>query len=229
MRGGEHTGRTELKYLVSLPSVRLITSRLSAILPFDTHAGRDGSYLIRSLYFDDPLFRSYHDKEAGIRERKKFRIRYYNQDPSYIRLEEKEKIGDQSIKRGVRIPIEDAERLASGIEPDGPADDPLSDDFFRRIRTGAVQPVLFTDYYRTAFCHPVGDLRISLDRSISASRYTGSLWEPGGSIPLMKEFQAVLEIKFSGCFPSYVTELLWDIPMTPSAASKYCMCCEALY
>ena len=222
-------GRTELKYLISAASCRLIISRLSSVLPFDTHATGDGSYFVRSLYFDSMIFQGFFDKEAGLRDRRKFRIRYYNGDRSFIRLEEKEKIGSFSTKTGVRISVESFENLAERKGSLGPFDHPLLEDFNRRVRTGSLFPILFTDYLRTSFCHPVGDLRVTLDRGVTASHFSGDVWRPGASVPLMKSGEAILEIKYSGVYPAHILDLIRDIPKTQTAVSKYCLCCQALY
>ena len=218
-----------MKFFISETSARLIRSRLSAVLPYDGYAKADGKYHIRSLYFDDALFRSYYDKEAGVSERKKYRIRYYNDDPGFIRLEEKEKKGNVCFKTSVRISRETAESFLTGNSSPGPLENTLLEDFSRRVRTGAFSPVLFTDYTRTSFCHPLGNLRIALDEGVLASRFNGSLWKTGVPIPVLKSNESILEIKYSSFFPLHIMRLLDDIPRVQSAVSKYCMCCEALY
>ena len=86
--------RHELKYLMSEGEAVLIRSRLRERARIDEHA-ENGSYLIRSLYFDDLRESAYEDKQAGTSERRKFRIRVYNYSDDFISLECKEK------KRGI--------------------------------------------------------------------------------------------------------------------------------
>lgn len=56
----------------------------------DPHT-QDGKYMIRSLYFDDPSDKALREKLDGVNLREKFRIRYYNRDPSLLHLEKKSK------------------------------------------------------------------------------------------------------------------------------------------
>ena len=84
--------RHELKYLINEGDAELIKQRLQVVLKPDTHT-LDGQYLIRSLYFDDYWDRSYADKLSGVSSRKKYRIRLYNLDSDFIRLECKLKNG----------------------------------------------------------------------------------------------------------------------------------------
>ena len=57
----------------------------------DAHAS-GGRYRITSLYFDDIYGTGYNDKLNGVLNRKKYRIRTYNFDKNFIRLEEKRRI-----------------------------------------------------------------------------------------------------------------------------------------
>ena len=76
-----HEWKHELNYLDLLT----IRQRLQAVMEPDPHAV-DGKYLIRSLYFDNPEDKALREKIDGVNLREKFRIRYYNGDPSLIHL-----------------------------------------------------------------------------------------------------------------------------------------------
>ena len=45
--------RHELKYVISAAQIPLLKSRISSLMSLDPHAGADGIYNIRSLYFDN--------------------------------------------------------------------------------------------------------------------------------------------------------------------------------
>ena len=53
MHNTEEKYRHELKYIVSAAQIPLLRSRIAAMMHLDPHAGADGKYIIRSLYFDD--------------------------------------------------------------------------------------------------------------------------------------------------------------------------------
>ena len=51
--------RHELKYVCTAAQLALIQSRIHHLIPLDSHAGKNGMYTIRSLYFDDYYNRCY--------------------------------------------------------------------------------------------------------------------------------------------------------------------------
>ena len=79
--------RHEEKFFISTASARMLQGRLRAALGRDGHAGEDGRYFIRSLYFDDYQQSGLFDKIEGVEKREKYRIRFYDMDDRYIRLE----------------------------------------------------------------------------------------------------------------------------------------------
>ena len=80
--------RHEWKHEISYADLLAIRARLRAIMQPDPHA-KDGRYLIRSLYFDNANVKALREKTDGVNMREKFRIRYYNNDPSVILLDRK--------------------------------------------------------------------------------------------------------------------------------------------
>ena len=73
------------------------------IMQPDKNAGRSGEYVVRSLYFDDYSDSCLYDNINGTDPREKFRIRIYNTDLSYIRLERKCKENGKTMKASCRI------------------------------------------------------------------------------------------------------------------------------
>ena len=82
--------RNEWKYLIDTAQKELICRRLEPVMELDKHA-RNGGYMLRSLYFDDYYNSAYEEKEAGVLQRKKYRIRIYNCSDRSIKLERKKK------------------------------------------------------------------------------------------------------------------------------------------
>lgn len=58
--------RHEEKFFISTASARMLQGRLRAALGRDGHAGEDGRYFIRSLYFDDYQQSGLFDKIEGV-------------------------------------------------------------------------------------------------------------------------------------------------------------------
>ena len=95
--------RHEYKYLCTRQQIETIRNSISGIMQPDKNAGRNGEYVIRSLYFDDYSNSCLYDNINGNNPREKFRIRIYNADLSYIRLELKRKENGKTKKSSCRI------------------------------------------------------------------------------------------------------------------------------
>ena len=91
--------RSELKYLCSERQLAMLEMRIRHLCTPDPHAGDDGRYRVRSVYFDDYRDSCYYENEDGINHRKKYRIRTYNGNSDVIILECKEKKNGKNYKR----------------------------------------------------------------------------------------------------------------------------------
>jgi len=98
--------RHELKYIISDKDRLILDKRLSSIMQVDEN-GDNGSYTIRSLYFDDIYDTAYVEKLAGTAARKKYRIRTYNYSDSLIKLERKSKRENYIFKESVNLTVDE--------------------------------------------------------------------------------------------------------------------------
>ena len=142
--------RHEEKFIISVATAEMLKSRFRAILRPDPNAGADGSYFIRSVYFDDISHSAYHEKLYGVKERTKYRLRYYNFDTSRIYLEKKMKNGSLTGKDSAFVSQEEAEALLYGGDTTVAAGNALLEDF-ARARRGSMHPVCIVDYDRFAY------------------------------------------------------------------------------
>lgn len=107
--------RHENKYFISWAGYQFLRGRLAAMLETDSHAVQsDGRYKIRSLYFDDYKQSGLLDKVEGVETREKFRIRFYDMDDSFIRLESKQKHNQMTKKQAAPLTREQTDRLLAG-------------------------------------------------------------------------------------------------------------------
>lgn len=106
--------RHELKYKISYPDYLAMRSRLRPVMKADPHASAGGRYLVRSIYFDNLNDKALREKIDGVAKREKFRIRYYNDDLSYIVLEKKMKIGSLCLKYSAPITEEECRKILNG-------------------------------------------------------------------------------------------------------------------
>ena len=99
--------RHELKYQISKADHYALRQRLQSVMKRDPHTRQDGLYVIRSVYFDNFRDKALREKIDGVQLREKFRIRYYNDDLSFITLEKKIKHNDLCMKIDARITNEE--------------------------------------------------------------------------------------------------------------------------
>ena len=106
--------RHECKHQISPPEDLVLSGRLRRLFAHDAHAGPDGSYRVTSLYFDTPYDAALREKLDGVDRREKFRLRYYGDDPAWLKLEKKFKVNGLCGKRSARLSREEGERLLAG-------------------------------------------------------------------------------------------------------------------
>lgn len=221
--------RYEYKYLISGYGAAQIGYRLRALMETDPHADGNGSYFVRSVYFDDRALSAYYEKLAGVAARVKFRLRFYNMDPERMVFEAKRKYASLTQKDAVPVSRADAERLLAGKPPeDRGRESPLLAEFEARRKAADWKPNVIVDYTRMAFVYPVGDVRVTLDENVCAETYRPeNVYRRRGGVPVMENGEAVLEVKFSGQMPPFLAETLADVPKIHCANSKYCSCLSA--
>ena len=221
--------RHEYKFLISTGSAELLKLRLPKVMSRDPHAGPTGQYTIRSLYFDDRHYSAYEEKMAGVADRAKYRIRYYNYDTRQIRLEKKEKHGNLTRKTGKNITLADALHLQSGSRAACPdSQGGLLTEFQQGI-AGGLRPAILVDYDRTPFVCNVGQTRITLDENIRTKPYCPELLaSQQAMVPVLEAGQVVLEVKFNDFLPGYLADALADIPKVNLAVSKYVLCLNTI-
>ncbi len=98
--------RHERKHYITPADHAALCQRLAPVMERDPHAGPDGTYTVHSLYFDDWRDTALREKIDGLPRREKFRIRYYNGDLSFIRLEKKSKVRGQAAPEGSSAPTD---------------------------------------------------------------------------------------------------------------------------
>lgn len=162
--------RHEYKFQISPQDRQLLLSRLRPLGLEDPHASA-GEYRVYSLYFDDLQDTALRQKLDGVENRDKFRLRYYNGDLSFLRLEKKSKRGNLCQKRSALLPLDQAKAVLAG-RPQvlKQCEDPLLMEFYARLCRG-LRPVTLTVYRREPFVYAPGNVRITIDRDIRTGIY----------------------------------------------------------
>ena len=221
--------RHELKYLMSEREAVLIRSRLREKARIDEHAV-NGSYFIRSLYFDDLRESAYGDKQAGTSERRKFRIRIYNYSDDVISLECKEKKGSYILKRSGRLSKEELDRILSGDYSFLPErEESVLKEFYISLCSDGLRPSVMVDYDRVTYVFDPGTVRITFDENIRSGFMSYDLFDK--SIPVfsaMDPGMLIMEVKFTEYLPDTVKDLIEPGAAVQLAASKFVMCSDVM-
>ncbi|MCR4754447.1 MAG: polyphosphate polymerase domain-containing protein [Lachnospiraceae bacterium] len=222
--------RVEDKYIITEDKAVYIEAMLKEVCEPDAH-GVDGRYNIRSVYFDDMYDTCLRENEAGTDNREKYRIRSYDLDDKLIHLELKSKLRGYTHKDAVTLSKREAlrlidrdDRLWSDIEsdPENNREIYLIKKLCAEMQYRRMQPVVLIEYERTAYTYTVGNVRITFDRSIGASKNYYSLWDKNAlMIPVMPTGQLILEIKYDELLPDHIRQIVDIGSLNKTAYSKY--------
>lgn len=214
--------RVEDKFFVTDAYLELLAARLRSVMAPDEHQqGR--CYEIRSLYFDDMQDRCMDENEAGVDERRKYRIRLYDPDSQSLRLEIKEKADGKTKKISCSLSRQETRDIMDGTYPLTPGDRTPLNLLQLSMRCTHMEPKAVIAYERTAFVHPVGNVRITFDRNITASSDKEDLFSPIPlrAIPVLPAGMHILEVKYDELLPDVIAKQLQIGTLQKTAFSKY--------
>lgn len=218
--------RHEQKYLITTGQIPMIQNRIRHLLAPDPHAGENGGYTIRSLYFDDYENRCYYENENGTDPREKFRIRIYNGSAEHITLECKRKEHGMTRKTSCPLTREQTQLLMQGkVLPEIGGQHPLLQKLTLQMLTRRLRPVVIVEYDRIPFVYPNGNVRITLDTNVAASVAIDKFLDPQiQKRPVLPIGQQLLEVKFDSYLPDFIHRNLQLQNLQMTAFSKYYIC-----
>ena len=215
--------RHEWKHEISCLDMLTLRQRLRAVAQADPHAV-DGTYLIRSLYFDTPADKALLEKLNGVSRREKFRIRYYTGDTGVIHLEKKSKLGGLGNKQSAELSVPEVSALLqddlSWMLDSGR---PLVRELYSKMCTQQLRPKTIVDYTREPYVYPAGNVRITLDRDIRTGLRCTDFLNPGLTIPA-GDAPVILEVKWDTFLPSVIRDAIQLEGRHTSSFSKYAQC-----
>ena len=217
--------RKEIKYMISPGIAPLIKAELGKVMKADEY-GKGGSYRIRSLYFDSFDDEDYYAKLAGIENRKKIRARIYDGSSDICKLELKQKFGNNQLKESLVINRDDvtalSERKYETLIPY--CEDKNSAGKMYRIMTEKLyRPVAIIDYDRTAFKYPLGDVRVTIDNNIRSGVTNLDIFDNTMVLSPVSNDKTVLEVKYNGIIPGFISSVLAKYDLTEISYSKYAL------
>lgn len=219
--------RHELKYLISYGQKADLNLRLALLLEQDSHA-RDGSYTIRSLYFDDYWNTAYQEKVDGVLTRKKYRIRIYDYSDRVIKLERKRKSDSWIYKEDAPLTHEQFDRILAGdVGFMEHSEHQLCREFYVEYVSNVLRPRVIVDYEREPWILDAGTVRVTFDMDVRAAVDGFDIFDRTlPTLPVLEPGKLVMEVKFTEFLPQIVRTLLPPRAQELTAVSKYVLCCD---
>ena len=216
--------RHEWKHIINLSDMIVLQGRLPAIMQPDPHAP-NGKYEIRSLYFDSLSDKALREKTDGVNHREKFRIRYYNADPSLIHLEKKSRHNGLGTKISAALTRNEAQAIADGDYTWMPVrSKPLVTELYSKIHSQQLRPKTIVDYTREAYIFSAGNVRVTIDYNIRTGlRCTDFLNPTCPTIPA-GDAPIILEVKWDAYLPDLIRDAVQLGGRSACAFSKYAAC-----
>ncbi|NCE66131.1 polyphosphate polymerase domain-containing protein [Pseudoflavonifractor sp. 524-17] len=216
--------RHEWKYEINYSDLLAIRRRLSAVAQVDQYA-IDGTYEIRSLYFDNLEDKILREKQDGIGVREKYRIRYYSGNTQAIRLEKKSKRGSLGTKYGAPLSRGEVQAILDGqyawMAESGR---PLVVELYSKILTQSLRPKTIVEYTRQPFTYAPGNVRVTLDYNLRMGLgYSGFLDPDCVTIPA-RDRPVILEIKWDAYLPTVIEHAVRLPGRASTPFSKYAVC-----
>jgi hypothetical protein len=223
--------RYEMKYLITEAEAAAMAQYVRPFLEPDRYSKlqRGGMYPIVSLYLDSADFQLCRESLTGVKNRFKLRIRSYTDEPEYPRfLEIKRRINRVILKSRARVMDRDVPVLLAGrpLPPQGyTTDEAALSQFQLYMRAIHATPLVLVRYLRQAFeSTSENRVRVTFDRQLAYKttsqpyvRLGGSGWQPSR----LTVGHAILEIKFTGCYPVWLTRLVRHFDLEARSISKF--------
>ena len=202
----------------------ILRSRLSAVMHRDRHT-TDGTYQIRSLYFDNIYDKALREKLDGAYMREKYRLRMYNHDSSMIRLERKFKRGSLGNKDTAILTRDEADAIINGdTEWLAKSKNDVLLGFYTRLKNEGLFPKVIVDYTREPFIFAPGNVRVTLDYDIRTGIGCTDFFNPDSmSVPIHDD-ACILEVKWDNFLPDIVKDAVQLDCRKGGAFSKYAAC-----
>lgn len=216
--------RHECKYEINALDRLTLRARLKAVCRHDEHAV-NGTYDIRSIYFDTPSDKALMEKLNGVNVRDKYRIRFYNFDTSTIFLEKKSKINGLCAKESCRITKEEAANIAKGtIEWMQNDERSLLGELYYHMVTERLAPKTIVDYTREPFVYKSGNVRVTIDYNIRTGDFRTDFLNPDTILLPAGDKTVLLEIKWDEYLPLIIKDACFIPGRRITSFSKYAQC-----
>lgn len=228
---GQLIFRNEWKHSMDQTDYIIIRSRLAGIAEDSMYAGLGGMYRVRSLAFAEQGDAKRPELLASIGKKESFRIRYYNENLDYIRLEKKTRVGGKSNKQSAPLTEQECRSILSGdVDWMADSEEPLLEEFYQKMKSGKIAAQSVADYQREAFVYRPCNVRITMDSRLHTGILPQSfldLNEMGGSdsertsSAEMRKEAVLMEVKYDCFLPEVIRAAIRIKSQRSSSFSRY--------
>jgi len=227
-----HFQRFEFKYQMPKALVEGVIPALLKHMVWDPYV-RDKEqkyYHVNSLYYDNAGFACYWEKEAGLKRRKKLRLRFYDdilKPESKVFAEIKRKTDAVVIKDRAAMTYLDCQKLFLNNDfevlknLDKTSKD-LLEEFLWLKYYNCLMPQYMVSYKRTPLISKFdSDIRVTLDSEIKAYKASW-LDKKLGFITDVYPQTTIMEIKYNNVLPQWLHQIIQQCQLEREPFSKYC-------
>jgi hypothetical protein len=209
--------REEFKYYIHDLDAKIVSETLQKILMLDKNANPiTREYTVSSLYFDTFDSQDLNEKLDGILERKKYRMRIYNNNLDTIKFETKKRVGTFISKDSERLSLKSAERIIANCFD---KESKISVNFasvLSSLNLKAYRSRVIVEYDREAYYLP-------LDKNLRTYNTHKDLLflDDKPTVPVFLDNNQILEIKFENSLPNFIKNILSNFSLYRCSISKY--------
>ena len=156
---------------------------------------------------------------------KKYRIRYYNNDLSFIRLEKKSKWNNLGRKETAQLSQMQAQAIVDG-DIDWMVNHPsqLIQELYVEMKETGLRAKTIVDYTREPFIFPAGNVRVTLDYDIRTGLGSTDFLNPDTPTVPIVNTPIILEVKWDHFLPDIIRDAVHLENRRAAAFSKYAAC-----
>lgn len=228
------TSRFERKFIITEKQASVIREYLRGyMVPDEFSLGKpDGNYPVHSLYLDSDHLATYWATVQTEKTRFKLRIRYYDDEPnSPVFFEIKRRVDQCIFKQRGAVHRWAAPALVAGQFPEpshlvssNPKHLVALQNFCRLTLQLHASPKMHIAYEREAWLSPGSNsLRITFDKYVRGEQRLEPKFLTAMNDPVSPFVgRWIMEIKYTNRFPSWLADMVRQLDLVQTGASKYC-------
>ncbi len=232
--------RFEAKYFLSEFQAEQFKHYIRPYTLPDKHVQFGQSYVINSLYLDNPRLEMFWSSVLGEKNRIKLRIRNYDEKPdSPVIFEIKRRVNQVIFKQRATMKSNCIQAVLKGepIPPNSfvkpsPTEEHAFNQFQYYVDRMGASSRCFVRYKREPYMSALEEpVRITFDRNLTcleAQNFDPQQWAYGPHWRRIDDVPVILEVKFTNHFPDWIRRAIMRFELMQVSYAKYITCMKAL-